>query len=158
MKNLIVVVGFIFALSLFSCGKKNENANVTVEQNDSKNTVTAEDNEFRIIEQEKVDNLNKVLAEKQITSIDAIMQEYHEEDKGAEGNYTYIITEAKTDNPNVIMLSLLEDGRNDDSIKAVKVNMEVESKDGKYKVLSIKESYQCWENRGHEDWAADFCS
>lgn len=158
MKNLIVLVGFIFALSLFSCGKKNENANVTVEQNDSKNAVTAEENEFRIIEQEKVDNLNKAIADKKLASVDAIMQEYSPEDKGAEGNYTYLITQAKTDNPDVIILSLLEDGRMDDSLKAVKVNMQVENKDGKYKVLSIKESYQCWKNRGHEDWAADFCS
>lgn len=158
MKKSIVVVGLLFAFSLYSCGKKNETENVTIEQTETQETVATESKEFRVIEQEKIDNLNNALAENKAETIEAVMQEYQPEDTGAEGKYSYVIAKANTDKENVTLLTLVEDGRMDDSIKAIKVTMEVETIDGNFKVLSIQESYQCYQNRGHEDWSAEFCS
>ncbi|MEC4117406.1 hypothetical protein [Myroides phaeus] len=157
MKKSIVVVGLLFAFSLYSCGKKNETENVTVEQEETKEEIATDNKEFRIIEQEKVDSLNNALAENKPEAIEAVMQKYQPEDTGAEGKYSYVITKANTDKENVTLLTLVEDGLMDDSIKAIKVKMEVETIDGNFKVLSIQESYQCYQNRGHEDWSAEFC-
>ncbi|WP_408582941.1 hypothetical protein QCB52_08845 [Myroides odoratimimus] len=158
MKKIIVVVGFIFAFISMGCGNNSATAgNAPVDQPNLLTSMTAEDREFRIIEQSKINTLNKTIIEQNLNSIEKIMQEYAPEDMAAEGNYTYIITKATTTDPNKFTLSLLEDGINDDSLKALKVIMTVEKKKDTFRVLGIKESYQCWKDRGHQDWGADYC-
>lgn len=158
MKKIVVIVGFIFAFISMGCGNNSATAgNTPMDQPNLLTSMTAEDREFRIIDQQEVNALNKSITEHNITSIDKIMQEYAPEDMEAEGNYTYIITKSTSKDPNKFTLSLLEDGINDDSLKALKVIMTVEKKKESFRVTKIKESYQCWKNRGHQDWGADYC-
>lgn len=158
MKKIVVVVGFIFAFISMGCGNNSATAgNTPMDQPNLLTTMTAEDREFREIEQEEINALNKSIIEHKIDSVEKIMQEYAPEDMGAEGNYTYIITKSTSTDPNKFTLSLLEDGINDDSLKALKVIMTVEKKNDSFRVKTIKESYQCWKNRGHQDWGADYC-
>ncbi|MCC9042871.1 hypothetical protein LNQ81_09300 [Myroides sp. M-43] len=158
MKKIVVIVGFIFAYISVGCGNNSATAgNAPMEQPNLLTSMTAEDREFKIINQDQINTLNKSIIEHKLNSIEMIMQEYAPEDVDAEGNYTYIITKANTNDPNKYTLTLLEDGINDDSKKALKVIMTVEKKKDNYKVISIKESYQCWKNRGHQDWGADYC-
>ncbi|WP_025125864.1 hypothetical protein [Myroides odoratimimus] len=158
MKKIIVVVGFIFAFISMGCGNNSATVgNAPVDQPNLLTSMTAEDREFRIIEQSEINTLNKTIIEQNLNSIEKIMQEYAPEDMAAEGNYTYIITKATTTDPNKFTLSLLEDGINHDSLKALKVIMTVEKKKDTFRVLGIKESYLCWKDRGHQDWGADYC-
>jgi hypothetical protein len=85
------------------------------------------------------------------------MREYSPEDKTAEGDYSYVIKQINTSDSNSVIISLLEDGINDDSIKARKVIMTLIRKDGRFVVKQIKESYKCWKERGHENWSSAFC-
>jgi hypothetical protein len=46
----------------------------------------------------------------------------------------------------------------DDAIKARKVIMQVRPyNDSLWSVHSIREQYQCWPGRGHEEWSKEFC-
>lgn len=158
MKKIVVVVGFIFAFISMGCGNNTATlGNTPIDAPNLLTSMTAEDREFKIINQEEINALNKSIIEHKLNSIEMVMQEYAPEDVDAEGNYTYIITTASTTDPNKCTLTLLEDGINDDSLKALKVIMTVEKKKDSFRVTDIKESYQCWKNRGHQDWGADYC-
>lgn len=47
---------------------------------------------------------------------------------------------------------------NDDSLSAIAIFMEYEtSLTGKIQVLDLKESYQCQQGRGHQEWSGELC-
>ena len=114
--------------------------------------------EYELISQEKIDDLNQAIQRDKLTSVEEIMRFYSPETKGAEGKYTYDITVLKMANSSTILVTLIEDGINDDSMRAKKVIMNVTAKDGNFVVTKIKQSYKCWEGRGHSDWNASYCN
>lgn len=113
--------------------------------------------EFRFINDKAVQELNNVISSNHINTEEGIMREYAPEDTEAEGDYIYIIKRINTSDSNAVVISLLEDGINDDSVKARKVIMTLAKIDGQFVIKQIKESYKCWQGRGHEDWSSAYC-
>jgi hypothetical protein len=153
--SLFLVAGIV------SCNDKNKTNNKTSDNNsETAKTVpkpTENVEEFRLIDSKTVEELNLLITSKKINSEEDIMREYSPEDKTAEGDYSYVIKQINTRDSNSVIISLLEDGINDDSIKARKVIMTLIRKDGRFVVKQIKESYKCWKERGHENWSSAFC-
>ncbi|WP_158962658.1 hypothetical protein [Myroides fluvii] len=121
-------------------------------------TINSAIEEYELISQETVDKLNEAIQQKKSTSVEEIMQFYAPEDKAAEGKYTYNISVLQMSNSALTLVTLVEDGINDDSIRAKKVVMTIKEKDGTKQVTQIKQSYQCWEGRGHTNWNSSYCS
>ena len=74
-----------------------------------------------------------------------------------EGCYSYTITEKHLDDV-TIQVVLIELGLLDDSIAGEKTEMIIKSAKGVLKVVSIKENFKCYKNRGHEDWGIELCN
>ncbi|MHC5201183.1 hypothetical protein [Myroides sp. LJL119] len=155
MRNILVVLFIAFASLLNSCGTKNDNKldyHVILDTDQ-----TAEDKEFRIISSNRIATLNKAIKEKSLRNEADIMQEYSPEDRSPKDNYLYVLRKKIGPDPVNITISLLEDQINNPAIKAKKVIMDL-TKDGEnFKVTKIKESYQCRENRGQQEWGAELC-
>ncbi|WP_410881180.1 hypothetical protein [Myroides sp. DW712] len=152
----IIVVG----LGVSSCQQKTATSNSTdVETNTTidQSTIASDIKEFEQIKQEEVDKLNTSITHKKLSNVEDIMRYYAPEDKGAEGKYTYDITVLQMADSALTLVTLVEDGINDDSIRAKKVVMTLKEKEGQYQVTQIKQSYQCWEGRGHTTWNSSYC-
>jgi hypothetical protein len=54
-------------------------------------------------------------------------------------------------------VTLIHDGQEDDSQRATKIVMTVESDDKKWTVHQIKTNWKCREGRGHTDWGTEWC-
>ncbi|WHT38122.1 hypothetical protein QNH98_13705 [Myroides sp. mNGS23_01] len=114
--------------------------------------------EYELISQETIDKLNEAIQREKLTSVEGIMRYYAPEDKEAEGKYSYDITVLQMSNSSLTLVTLTEDGINDDSMRAKKVVMTIKKKERQNHVTQIKQSYQCWEGRGHTNWNASHCS
>ncbi|MTG98941.1 MULTISPECIES: hypothetical protein [Myroides] len=156
MKNLLMTIPLLFSLLIGGCAKRNNSSILSKDGVILNTTETAEDREYRIISDDQIDRLNTIIKKKRLSSEEQIMQEYAPEDKHAEGNYLYVLKRT-TDNPEKITVTLLEDCIMDDSMKARKVVMDMRVQNDQYYVIKIKESYQCWKDRGHEEWNAGLC-
>ena len=160
MKKILVTLALVGVLGFTSCkqkdaGKDTANAPEEVVIEAVEETTT---NEYRTIDQEKVIALNKLVLENALITEEAILEAYAPKDDAAEGKYTYEITDLKKDNTGLSTITLVEDYLMDDSIKAKKVIIDFKTVNDKLEVVSIKESYQCYAGRGHEEWSAEFCS
>lgn len=156
MKNILVVIIIVLGCFQSSCGTKNDNKldyHVILDTDQ-----TAEDKEFRVISSNRIATLNKAIKEKNLTTEAQIMQEYSPEDKAPNSEYLYVLRKKINLDPENITISLLEDQVNHPAIRAKRIIMElVKSKDNTFKVVKIKESYQCRLNRGQQEWSADYC-
>jgi len=114
--------------------------------------------EYELISQETVDKLNEAIQRKKLTSAEEIMRFYAPEDKEAEGKYSYDITVLQMADSALTLVTLVEDGINDDSMRAKKVVMTIKVENGQNQVMQIKQSYQCWEGRGHTNWNSAYCN
>lgn len=158
MKNVtfILVILSVFVLSI-SCKNKNSISKNSM-QNNSSLEVFQEDEEYRIADQHEIDQLNNIIKEKKLNSETLIMKEYAPEILDAGENYLYMLSRKTNANSNTITLSLLEDDIPDDSMKARKVIMTIIKEDNIIKVIDIKETYQCWRGRGHQEWGPTLCN
>jgi hypothetical protein len=73
-----------------------------------------------------------------------------------EDNYTYTITQKEIDH-NMKEVKLVEEGLLDDSLEGVKTIMTLKFEKNRFRILSIKQNYKCYENRGHRNWSAILC-
>lgn len=158
MKNVtfILVILSVFVLSI-SCKNKNSISKNSM-QNNSSLEIVQEDEEYRIADQHEIDQLNNIIKEKKLNSETLIMKEYAPEILDAGENYLYMLSRKTNANSNTITLSLLEDDIPDDSMKARKVIMTIIKEDNIIKVIDIKETYQCWRGRGHQEWGPTLCN
>ncbi len=152
----IILVG----VSAMSCKDKSTTTPAEVETSTPVDQVKIDSaiEEYELMAQETVDKLNEAVQREKLTSVEDIMRFYAPEDKGAEGKYTYDMTVLQMSNSTTTLVTLIEDGMNDDSIRAKKVVMNISEKDGKLVVTKIKQSYKCWEGRGHSDWNSSYCN
>ena len=112
--------------------------------------------EYRTIDSDRVEALNSIIEEQDLSRDKEIAYAYRPKDEYAEGNYTYEISSQEI--KGITELTIKEEGANDDSINGTLIVMEIEKKEDKVKVLNIKEAYKCWPNRGHEEWGPEFCN
>lgn len=120
--------------------------------------INAAVDEYELVQQDTIDKLNEAITRDKLTSVEDIMRYYAPEDADAEGKYTYDITVLQMSTSSSTLATLVEDGINDDAIRAKKVVLTLSAKDGKLQVTKIKQSYQCWEGRGHTSWNSNPCS
>lgn len=156
----------LLMLPMISCNnnanKKNEETAQTEEPQEVQ-AIKAEENESKSEGEkfEEVDpsELNQLLAEKEEElSAQEVMKLFYpyEPESEEEGNETIEITETTSDNGNTIV-TLIHDGLMDDSLMGEKYIMELTKVGNKWKALSIKKNWKCWEGRGHTDWGIDSC-
>ncbi len=157
MLKRIITLSFASALVFVSCKDKNTTPETVVEEEVVEVTEPETSEEFKIIEQEEVDQLNAKIEADKLTSEEAILNAYVPKDESAEGNYSYVVKTISSDDKTTV-LELIEDGRMDDSIRAIKVIISFAKDNGTLKVTEIKKSYKCWERRGHQDWSSAYCS
>ncbi len=162
LKPIIILIGFTM---LFACNQsksKNETTEIDIKADTIENNSDIEINQnkteetFKQINSKTVDKLNSEIDLKKIKSEEEIMAIYRPKSLESEGDYQYNITKKNTDS-GTIEVTLIETGIMDDSQAGQKVIMMLEkTKDG-YTILSIKENYCCWKDRGHENWNAELC-
>ncbi len=159
IKNLLTF-SFLVSFLVISCTDKKT---TTSENRNSDSlsmeieTPNEEIEEYRTMDSKTLERINAVIASKNLNTAQAVLNAYApKDDNNKDEDYVYEVTKMKSD-ANTTLLLLVEDNMQNDSLKARKVLMRIEYKDNKLKVTQIKESYQCWEWRGHQDWSAVVC-
>ena len=66
--------------------------------------------------------------------------------------------EIKSTGENQYDITLIHDGLEDDSQRAIKVVMQASYSTEKWVVQSIKKNWKCWDGRGHTDWGIEYCN
>ncbi|MDR0227838.1 MAG: hypothetical protein LBI72_02060 [Flavobacteriaceae bacterium] len=162
MSKLLSISGILICLLFISCGK---NSSTTDEQKsketmatDSLNQHESHIEEYKVISTEQIEALNKTIVEKQLTNNDEIMRTYLPEQATTAKGYSYVIKEINSQDSSSTLVSLNIENNNHESLKSIKVIMTVQQKDGKPVVTQIKESYRCWEGKGHQEWSAYPCA
>jgi hypothetical protein len=109
------------------------------------------------IDSKEIERVNAEIASQSFNSAEEVMLYYMPKEPFPEGNYVYELSKKKI-SANESEITALTDGLLDDSRKGRKVVMSITHKGNSYKILSIKESYKCYKNRGHEEWGPAFCN
>lgn len=161
MSSKILTLSLILSLGLLSCKEQKEvrNSSISVQPEQievQSETPVASEEEFALLDQEEIDLLNEKIAIENLNTEEDIIRTYLPEDLEAEGNYSYHI-EKLNENGTLSEYQLIENHRMDDSLKGIKVIMTFEKTENGLRVTEIKKSFQCWENRGHENWSAELC-
>lgn len=113
--------------------------------------------EFRILDETTLASLNQRIIKEKLATPLAILNSYApKEIKPLNENYKYKVTRLNSDE-GITILMLIEEGINDDALKARKILMRLSTENDILKVTQIKESYQCWEWRGAQEWNANGC-
>ncbi|MCP1997248.1 hypothetical protein [Flavobacterium sp. HSC-61S13] len=163
MKNSFFAISLLGLIILTGCQNKKTQTDVLITsestEDTSNSTIPKEvEEEFKIIDDDKIKDINALIIAKKFSAEEEIMQAYSPKDKQAESNYKYTITKLSSGNGKTLV-QLVEENLSDDSVKDKKVIMRVLKNDkGQFVVDEIKESYRCRLNRGHQDWSASFCS
>ncbi|MGA9637123.1 hypothetical protein [Flavobacterium sp.] len=158
LKLVMMLLGFTMVISCNNSKTKStdseSNNGIETTEIDAKSNVSEET--FKQIDQKTLDQLNAEIVSKQIKSEDDVMAVYRPKSLAAEGDYQYDISK-KTTGSGEVELTLIETGIMDDSQAGQKVIMVLKKENDSYKILSMKENYTCWKDRGHENWSTEFC-
>lgn len=140
-----IVILALLALTLTFCNQK------TVK----KNQIHTKSEKFEMI---NTDEANRMLdKESENLTVQEVMKLYYPKKiETGEGNEKIEISEHILDNGNTIVI-LIHDNLLDDSIKGEKYLMELKKTNDKWKIISIKKNWKCWNGRGHTDWGIELC-
>lgn len=141
----------LIATTVFACGGNKKKEKVEEKADAKIETV------YHMIDASALENLNAKLNESTLSDVEEVATIYAPKDEEAEGNYSYTVVKEKLDS-NKIILTVTQEGLNDDSLFGQKSILTVDSVDGKWQVEEIKELYKCWPERGHQEWSAEFCN
>jgi hypothetical protein len=111
---------------------------------------------FITVDSFTIAKLNKLIADKKLTAVEAIVNAYKPKIVQTEGNYSYNFLESKIDS-SINEVTLIEEGLLDDAIAGRKGILQIKTENGRSKVVSIKENFKCYKDRGHETWGTEFC-
>lgn len=160
MIKTFLTFSFLVIFMFLSCTDKKATTLETINADSLSLDTEAPDEgieEYRIMDSKTLDRINALIKKEQLTTPQAILNAYAPKDTDNENEeYSYEVTRMKSDE-NTSLLLLVEDNIADDSLKARKILMRIENKDNLLRVVQIKESYQCWEWRGHQDWSSILC-
>ena len=103
-------------------------------------------------------NLNYQLAQttNPMSAKEVMRLYYPQEVASQEGNEKITIQEKTLESGNTL-LTLIHDNFMDDSLKGEKHVMELQKENNKWRIVSIKKNWKCWEGRGHTDWGIENC-
>jgi len=132
--------------------------------NSSQNPLSEEKQNIQInttyekFEMINADELNQILAKesKNLTAQEVMKLYYPKKVETGEGNEKIEISENILDNGNTVVI-LIHDNLLDDSVKGEKHLIELKKTNDKWKVVSIKKNWKCWNDRGHTDWGIELC-
>ena len=111
---------------------------------------------YKTLGEEQVSLFNKAIEGVSIESLEELAEWYLPKDTYAEGNYQYSVS--FEEQKGQILLNIVEEGINDDSVAGKMIKMTLVPQEGnQWKVLKIQEAYRCWPNRGHEAWSDQPC-
>jgi len=148
MKTLILITCSIL---LFSCGSPTK----TPQSHNSIDEETQTSQEFIDMDfaefSEKLSQQNEKLTAKEVMQLF-----YPHKASTGEGNEKITISE-KTLDGEIVEVTLIHANLLDDSVRDIKYVMKLEESKATWTVLSLKQSFRCWEGRGHTDWGADLC-
>ncbi len=145
------VISIAFSILLFSCGSSTKNP-----QNDnSRDEETHTSQEFIDMDSSE---FNKKLAQQneKLTAMEVMQLFYPREASTGEGNEKITISEQTLDS-GIVKVTLIHANLLDDSVRDIKYVMELQENKTTWTVRSLKQSFRCWEGRGHTDWGADLC-
>ena len=111
---------------------------------------------FNIVNDSIVEDLNHLITSRALNTHEKIMNTFKPKSNEIEGPYSYTITKDIIDSITTEVV-LIELGLPDDSIEGEKTVMIIKSKNESLFVVSIKENFKCYQNRGHEDWGIAVC-
>jgi hypothetical protein len=111
---------------------------------------------YKEVDKERVEALNKEISEQGITNIEEIANLYSPKDLYAEGNYSYEVTLTE-DQPNY-ELKIKEEGVMDDSLDGVLSIISIKKVGNDLKVTNIKQAFKCKKDRGQQEWGPEFCN
>lgn len=146
-------------LFIFTSCKDKKSEEVKPVQTDTVNAQieNPEVEEFRIIDDVNLTKLNQRIAKEKLATPLAILNAYAPKElKPKNESYQYKVTRLNSEE-GMSLLMLVEEGINDDALKARKILMRLSTKDNVLKILQIKESYKCWEWRGSQEWSSIQC-
>ncbi len=99
---------------------------------------------------------NAIAMRSDISSAKQLVEIYYDYPKN-EGTPNLTIEEKKLSDEN-IEVTLIHDGLEDDSQRAIKIVLTAQLKNNKWTVLEIKKNHKCWEGRGHTSWGTEWCN
>lgn len=156
-----IILTTLFSVLLLSCHQNSDKKKV-IETSNLKTQIQKKEGSFKKTNEE-FENLeiqefnNSLSTEKNELSAKDVMHLYYPiEIENAEGKEEITIDEKTLDNGNTLV-TLIHDNQMDDSVKGDKLVMELSKIDGKWKALSIKKNWKCYDGRGHTDWGTEFC-
>ncbi|MDR2224276.1 MAG: hypothetical protein LBE34_16310 [Flavobacteriaceae bacterium] len=163
MSKLLSYLGIFICFVFISCGESKTPPNEQQSKDGTATTGSIDQSEvhveeYKVIPVEEIDKINQTITEKHLTNNDEIMRLYKPEEAAPGKGYTYVIKEINSQDSTSTLVSLNIDNNNHESIKSIKVIMSIQTKDGKPVVTQIKESYKCWEGKGHQEWSAFPCA
>lgn len=161
MRKSILLLGTILSLLFLGCNDPKASDTDAMNEGNTESQLPkhfTEVEEYRIIDVDHIHSLNERIHSKNLSSKEEIMREYMPEDRATEGNYSYEIKIMNTENMDSSLVLLTVDGLQDDSVRSIKVLMRVKAENNALIVEQIKESYRCYEGRGHTEWSAYSCS
>jgi len=73
-----------------------------------------------------------------------------------EGNFTQEVDMVKQTRTRAIV-SLIQTGLPDDSVKAIRYRLEFESEENQWELVWAGRQVRCWPGRGSQEWSRDLC-
>jgi hypothetical protein len=160
------IIPFCAMAVLFACNnqqaekvkseKKESDTNQTEKSNSTETTSQVAEETYKVLDNATIDDLNKKVASKRITTAEGVMQLFSPKQEQTEGNYQYVLSQ-KNLNDNTTEVTLVETGLMDDSMNGVKTVMEISKQADQLQVLTIRQNYKCLDGRGHLEWSSDNC-
>lgn len=152
--NYFISLGF--SLLMLSCNLKkdvNTPSNELLSESTTKTNEIKE--EFIMIDHAE---LNYTLAQTttSMSGKEVMKLYYPHEVESQEGNEIITIQEKALENGNIIV-TLIHDNFLDDSLKGEKHVMELQLKNNKWSIVTLKKNWKCWEGRGHTNWGVEPC-
>jgi len=154
MKIIIII---LLAMILISCNQKTDKMNKDIQLSEEKHNI-----QIKILyekfEKINTDELDQMLAKESenLTAQEVMKLYYPKKVETGEGNELIEISENILDNGNTVVI-LIHDNLLDDSVKGEKYLMELIKTNDKWKVVSLKKNWKCWNDRGHTDWGIELC-
>ena len=121
---------------------------------------------YNLIEGDSIIKLNLEISTRKLNTIEEIINAYRPESEEQGDQYTYTTTKRKIDET-FNEITIIEDGLLNETIKkdgainnyvmGRKAIMTTKLENGLIKVVSIKENYKCYFNKGYEKWGLEMC-
>ena len=169
MKKIKLILGLGIGLFLVSCdsnsvSNKTESVkNITnftrQEEVDFIKNLDFSSEGFYELDKGKIKELNQKIISDSLTNIQDFINQYQGYETSTEGNGSVqMFIDRRIDNDKIEVISITT-GQLDDSVEGKKViyNFQLLEDSPFPKLLSIKENYRCYTDRGHTEWGPDFC-